>query len=57
MKYQDDSDALEVFSFEHKAVGSFMLITAFENSICTKNMVLNKAMIYSYYKYVGSYKS
>lgn len=27
MKYQDDSDALEVFSPEHKTVGLFMLIT------------------------------
>lgn len=56
MKHQDDSDALEVFSPEHKAVGSFMLITALENSICMKNTVLNKAMIYSYYKYAGSFK-
>lgn len=56
MKYQDDSDALEVFSPEHKAVGSFMLITVLRNSICMKNMVLNKAMIYSYYTYAGSFK-
>lgn len=56
VKYQDDSDALAVFSPEHIAVGSFMLITVPKNSICMKNMVLNKAMIYSYYKYAGSFK-
>lgn len=48
MKYQDDSDALEAFRPEHKAMGSFMLITEIKNSICMKNTILNKAVIHSY---------
>jgi len=56
MKYQRDSDAVEVFSPEQKAVGSFMLITTPENSICMKDVVLNKAVIYSDCKYVDSFK-
>lgn len=48
MKYQGDSDVLEVFRPEHKAMGSFMLITELESSICMKNTILNKAVIHSY---------
>lgn len=48
MKYQDDSDALEVFRPEHKPMGSFMLITEHKNSMCMKNTTLDKAVIHSY---------
>lgn len=48
MKYQDDSDALEVFRPEHKAMGSFTLITEHGNTICMENMILNKAVIHGY---------
>lgn len=56
MKYQDDSDALEVFRPEHKAMGSFTLITEHKNSTCMTNMTFNKAVIHSYWKYAGSFK-